>query len=85
METLLQSTGHRADGRTRSGRPGRGRQQDDTDAKTDLSKAVDVLEKVYGRFEQGELAHCFQQEDDITVTVTASARSTPRRFRATRR
>lgn len=35
--------------------------------KTDLSKAVDVLEKVYGRFEEGELAHCFQEEDDMTV------------------
>jgi type III restriction enzyme len=35
--------------------------------KTDLSKAVDVLEKVYGRFKEGELAHCFQEEDDITA------------------
>jgi type III restriction enzyme len=35
--------------------------------RTDLSKAVDVLEKVYGRFGVGELAHCFQEEDDITV------------------
>jgi type III restriction enzyme len=35
--------------------------------RTDLSKAVDVLEKVYGRFGEGELAHCFQQEDDITA------------------
>jgi type III restriction enzyme len=35
--------------------------------RTDMSKAVDVLEKVYGRFGEGELAHCFQQEDDITA------------------
>jgi type III restriction enzyme len=35
--------------------------------RTDLSKAVDVLEKVYGRFGERELAHCFQQEDDITA------------------
>jgi len=35
--------------------------------RTDLSKAVDVLEKVYGRFGEGELAHCFQEEDDITA------------------
>jgi type III restriction enzyme len=35
--------------------------------RTDLSKAVDVLEKVYGRFGEGELAHCFQQEDDISA------------------
>jgi len=35
--------------------------------RTDLSKAVDVLDKVYGRFGDGELAHCFQQEDDITA------------------
>lgn len=35
--------------------------------RTDLAKAVDVLEKVYGRFGEGELAHCFQQEDDITA------------------
>ena len=32
-----------------------------------MSKAVDVLEKVYGRFGEGELAHCFQQEDDIAA------------------
>jgi type III restriction enzyme len=35
--------------------------------RTDLAKAVDVLEKVYGRFAEGELAHCFQEEDDITA------------------
>jgi type III restriction enzyme len=35
--------------------------------RTDLSKAVDVIEKVYGRFGPGELAHCFQQEEDITA------------------
>jgi type III restriction enzyme len=35
--------------------------------RTDLSKAVDVIEKVYGRFGEGELAHCFQQEEDITA------------------
>jgi type III restriction enzyme len=35
--------------------------------RTDLSKAVDVLEKVYGRFGEGELAHCFQEEDDIAA------------------
>ena len=35
--------------------------------RTDMSKAVDVLEKVYGRFGEGELAHCFQQEDDLTA------------------
>jgi len=33
--------------------------------RTDLTKAVDVLEKVYGRFGERELAHCFQQEHDI--------------------
>ncbi len=38
-----------------------------TRTRTDLSKAVDVLEKVYGRFAEGELAHCFQEEDDITA------------------
>jgi type III restriction enzyme len=35
--------------------------------RTELSTAVDVLETVYGRFGEGELAHCFQEEDDITV------------------
>jgi len=35
--------------------------------RTDLSKAVDVLEKVYGHFSEGELAHCFQEEDDIST------------------
>jgi type III restriction enzyme len=35
--------------------------------RTDMDKAIDVLEKVYGRFGEGELAHCFQQEDDITA------------------
>jgi type III restriction enzyme len=35
--------------------------------RTDLSKAVDVLEKVYGHFGEGELAHCFQEEHDITA------------------
>jgi type III restriction enzyme len=35
--------------------------------RTDLSKAVDVLEKVYGRFGEGELAHCFQEEEEITA------------------
>lgn len=35
--------------------------------RTDLPKAVDVLEKVYGRFKEGELAHCFQDEHDITA------------------
>lgn len=35
--------------------------------RTDLSKAVDVLEKVYGRFAEGELSHCFQEEDEITA------------------
>lgn len=35
--------------------------------RTDLSKAVDVLEKVYGRFAEGELCHCFQEEDEITA------------------
>lgn len=38
-----------------------------TRTRTDLSKAVDVLERVYGRFGEGELAHCFQEEDDITA------------------
>lgn len=33
--------------------------------RTDLSRTVDVLEKVYGRFGEGELAHCFQAEEDI--------------------
>jgi type III restriction enzyme len=35
--------------------------------RTDLSRTVDVLEKVYGRFGEGELAHCFQEEEDITA------------------
>jgi type III restriction enzyme len=35
--------------------------------RTDLPTAVDVLEKVYGRFGAGELAHCFQEEDDISA------------------
>jgi type III restriction enzyme len=35
--------------------------------RTDLAKAVDVLEKVYGRFGEGELAHCFQDDDDIAA------------------
>ena len=35
-----------------------------TRTRTDISKAVDVLEKVYGRFGEGELAHCFQEEDE---------------------
>jgi type III restriction enzyme len=35
--------------------------------RTDISKAVDVLEKVYGHFGEGELAHCFQEEDDIAA------------------
>jgi type III restriction enzyme len=38
-----------------------------TRTRTDMSKAVDVLEKVYGRFGEGELAHCFQEEDDFTA------------------
>jgi type III restriction enzyme len=44
--------------------------EDGTEAiltRTDLSKAVDVLEKVYGSFNEGELAHCFQEKDDFTV------------------
>lgn len=36
-----------------------------TRTRTDISKAVDVLEKVYGRFGDGELAHCFQEEDNV--------------------
>jgi len=35
--------------------------------RTDMCKAVDVLEKVYGRFTEGELAHCFQEEEDTTA------------------
>lgn len=35
--------------------------------RTDLAKAVDVVERVYGRFEEGELAHCFQEDEDVTV------------------
>ncbi|MCX7015971.1 MAG: hypothetical protein NTW86_26020, partial [Candidatus Sumerlaeota bacterium] len=35
--------------------------------RTDLHKAVDVLERVYGHFADGELAHCFQEEGDITA------------------
>jgi len=35
--------------------------------RTDLAKAVDVLEKVYGRFGEGELAHCFQEEEEIAA------------------
>jgi type III restriction enzyme len=33
--------------------------------RTDLAKAVEVLERVYGSFSEGELAHCFQDEGDI--------------------
>lgn len=33
--------------------------------KTDMNKAVGVLEGVYGRFAEGELAHCFQDEENI--------------------
>jgi type III restriction enzyme len=36
--------------------------------RTDLSQAVSVLEKVYGHFGERELAHCFQDEDDISVS-----------------
>jgi type III restriction enzyme len=35
--------------------------------RTDLAKAVDVLEKVYGRFAERGLAHCFQDDDDIAA------------------
>ncbi len=35
--------------------------------RTDMPTAVDVLAKVYGRFGEGELAHCLQEEDDITA------------------
>ena len=35
--------------------------------RTDMAKAVDVLEKVYGRFKEGQLVHCFQEEEDITA------------------
>ena len=35
--------------------------------RTDIAKAVGVLERVYGRFAEGELAHCFQEEDDISA------------------
>ena len=35
--------------------------------RTDLDRAVDVLEMVYGRFDDGSLAHCFQEEGDITA------------------
>lgn len=35
--------------------------------RTDLGRAVDVIEKVYGRFKDGELAHCFQESEDITA------------------
>ena len=35
--------------------------------RTNLSKAVDVLEKVYGLFGDGELAHCFEDENDIVA------------------
>jgi type III restriction enzyme len=33
--------------------------------RTDLARAVEVLEKVYGSFADGELAHCFQDEGDV--------------------
>jgi type III restriction enzyme len=36
--------------------------------RTDLPKAVDVLERVFGHFADGELAHCFQEEGDITAS-----------------
>jgi type III restriction enzyme len=36
--------------------------------RTDLDKAVDVLEKVYGRFADGALAHCLQEENDISAS-----------------
>jgi type III restriction enzyme len=35
--------------------------------RTDLDKAVDVLEKVYGHFGAGALAHCFQEEGDVVA------------------
>jgi type III restriction enzyme len=35
--------------------------------RTDLPTAIDVLEKVHGRFREGELAHCFQEEEDIAA------------------
>lgn len=33
--------------------------------RTDLSKAVEVLQNIYGNFSEGELAHCFQDEGDV--------------------
>lgn len=42
-----------------------------TRTRTDITKAIDVLEKVCGRFEEGELIHCFQDEDDIMVGAYA--------------
>ena len=36
--------------------------------RTDLARAVDVLERVYGRFADGALAHCLQEENDINVS-----------------
>ena len=37
--------------------------------RTDLAKAVDVLEKVYGRFAEGELAHCFKRTLALDVEL----------------
>jgi type III restriction enzyme len=36
--------------------------------RTDLSKTIEVLQRVYGPFANGELAHCFQEEDEITAS-----------------
>ncbi len=33
--------------------------------RTDLSKSIGVLEEVYGNFREGELAHCFQEDQDV--------------------
>ncbi len=38
-----------------------------TPTRTDLSKAVGVLEEVYGNFRDGELAHCFQEDSDLSA------------------
>jgi type III restriction enzyme len=35
--------------------------------RTDLGRAVNVLERVYGQFPEGALAHCFQEDDDVAV------------------
>jgi type III restriction enzyme len=50
--------------------------------RTDLSKAVDVLENLYGRFREGELAHCFQQEEDVLASGYTIRKIEPSRIQS---